>query len=75
VLPQGVDNFVNAERCTEAGVGITLMPHEVNAQAGAGAAQTLLTVRHYQTRALEIADEIGNMAEPPELVRVLESLP
>jgi UDP:flavonoid glycosyltransferase YjiC (YdhE family) len=75
VLPQGADNFVNAERCTEAGVGITLMPHEVNAEAVASAAQTLLTARHYRTRALEIADEISNMAEPHELVSVLESPP
>lgn len=56
-------------------MGITLMPHEVNAEAVASAAQTLLTARHYRTRALEIADEISNMAEPHELVSVLESLP
>lgn len=74
VLPQGADNFINAERCTEAGVGLTLQPGEVSAAAVQRATQTLLDEPRFRKRSLEVADEIANLPGSTELVDGLEAL-
>ena len=74
VLPQGANQFWNADRCAELGVAIRLLPPEVDAGAVRDAVRTLLTVPTFRERAGELAEEIAGMPAPEDVVPVLESL-
>ncbi|MDQ2826195.1 MAG: glycosyltransferase, partial [Actinomycetota bacterium] len=74
VLPQGANQFWNAERCAALGVGIRLLPHEVDAASVRRAVRAVLDDPSYRERAAALAGEIAAMPAPAEVVPLLESL-
>ena len=73
-IPQGADQFRNAERCKTAGVGNTLMPHEVSAEAVRRNVKALLGEPGFHENATKLGREIGAMPGPAEAVAALEQL-
>lgn len=71
VLPQGADQFMNAEACLRSGAGLVLAPQEVTAQAVNDAARTLLAQPVFAERARAVRAQIAAM---PEAKDVLETL-
>jgi UDP:flavonoid glycosyltransferase YjiC (YdhE family) len=67
LVPRGADQFENAERCTELGAGITLLPDEVTAAAVRDAVEMLLTGPSYRRGSRVLAAEIAAMPEPGEV--------
>lgn len=74
VLPQGANQFENAERCAALGVGIRLLPGEVDAGAVGRAVDTLLDQPEFRAQAGDVAREILVMPEPADVVASLASL-
>ncbi|GAB3738815.1 glycosyltransferase [Amycolatopsis oliviviridis] len=74
VLPQGADQFANAEALTAAGAALSLLPDELSAEAVAERTRELLP-RHGNTEhrdaARAIAGEIARMPSPDEVARTL----
>ena len=68
VVPQGADQFENAQQCVAIGVGKLLLPHELTAQAAREAVVSLLEEDQHRESARRIAQEISAMPEPPALV-------
>ncbi|HVK19883.1 MAG TPA: glycosyltransferase [Actinokineospora sp.] len=66
VLPQGADQFANAEAIHDAGAGIRLL--DVTADAIAEHANTLLRSLPHRAAARAIASEIAAMPSPEEVV-------
>ncbi|MEV4630022.1 glycosyltransferase [Micromonospora sp. NPDC049523] len=73
-LPQGADQFANADAVSAAGAGLCLLPDEVSAEAVAEHVRELLP-RHGHTghheAARTIAEEIARMPSPDEVARQL----
>lgn len=74
ILPQGANQFHNAEACESAGVGRRLLPGEVDAESVRTQIRMLLNDAGYRTRARAIADEIAAMPGPDHGVALLERL-
>ncbi len=74
VLPQGADQFANAERVVAAGAGLALTPAELSADAVASGVGALLSEARYREAARRIQSEIAAMPEPADVVPVLEAL-
>ncbi|MDQ3974646.1 MAG: glycosyltransferase [Actinomycetota bacterium] len=74
VLPQGANQFHNAEACVDAGVGRRLLPSEVTAEAVRREIRTLLEQPGYRERCRRIAKEVEDMPGPEDGVRLLERL-
>ncbi|MGB2571900.1 glycosyltransferase [Micromonospora citrea] len=74
VLPQGADQFANAEAVSAAGAGLRLLPGEVSADLVADQVARLLP-RHgdggHRDAARAVAEEIARMPAPQEVVRQL----
>ena len=64
VLPQGADQFANAERVVAAGAGLALTPAELSADAVASGAGALLSEARYREAARRIQSEIAAMPAP-----------
>jgi UDP:flavonoid glycosyltransferase YjiC (YdhE family) len=73
-LPQGADQFRNAERCRSAGAGRALWPNEVSAAAVRRDVRALLDESGYREAARRIQEEIAAMPAPSAVVSVLEKL-
>lgn len=73
-IPQGSDQFHNAERIVQTGVGLQLLPGEFGARAVRDAVRTLLEDDRFATRSQAIRHEIEQMPLPSTLVPVLEAL-
>jgi len=71
VLPQGADQFENAQQCVAIGAGKLLLPHELTAQAARQAAVSLLEDEAHRERARGVAHEISAMPDPAALVPTL----
>jgi UDP:flavonoid glycosyltransferase YjiC (YdhE family) len=71
MLPQGADQFVNAESCTATGVALAIAPDGVTAGAVHAAARRLLTEPSFATGAAALRVEIEAM---PGADQVLEGL-
>lgn len=73
LLPQGADQFANADALVTAGAAIRLRPADGHADAIADAARTLLADRggDHRAAARAIAEEIAAMPSPDEVVRTL----
>lgn len=74
VLPQGADQFANADALSAAGAGLRLLPDELSADAVAEHASTLLPHHGHaghRDAACAIAEEIARMPAPDEVVRHL----
>ncbi len=74
VLPQGANQFHNAQACVAAGVGRRLMPGEVSAEAVRREVRTLLDEPRYRDGARRIAKELAEMPGPGPAVALLERL-
>lgn len=70
-LPQGADQFVNADMVAEAGAGTQLLGAEFDAEAVAAQANKLLTDDVYRGVAGRLADEIAAMPSPADVARRL----
>jgi UDP:flavonoid glycosyltransferase YjiC (YdhE family) len=71
LLPQGADQFMNAEACARTGAALVLGPGEVTADAVTSAVRRLLAESSFAAAASQVADEIAAMPHPDD---VLESL-
>jgi UDP:flavonoid glycosyltransferase YjiC (YdhE family) len=74
VLPQGANQFNNAESCVGAGVARSLMPAEVTADAVRAAVRALIDEPSYRERARAVAGEIEAMPGPEHGARLVEQL-
>ncbi|MBB5802181.1 UDP:flavonoid glycosyltransferase YjiC (YdhE family) [Saccharothrix ecbatanensis] len=71
VLPQGADQFANAEAVTVAGAGLRLLADELDADAVAEHVRTLTQRHDHRDAARAIAEEIARMPSPDEVARRL----
>ncbi len=74
VLPQGADQFVNADVLVETGAGAKLVGPDVTADAVHGAARGLLDDSGAREVAVGVAAEIAGMPDPAAVVQRLTSL-
>ncbi|HWF34520.1 MAG TPA: glycosyltransferase [Solirubrobacteraceae bacterium] len=74
VLPQGANQFDNAEACVSAGVARSLLPGEISADGVRTAVRTLLDDSSYRERAEFVAYEIESMPGPERGARLVERL-
>src|SRR5262249_25893879 len=74
ILPQGANQFLNAEACLRAGVARSLEPGAVSLEAVRAGVTALLDEAQYRERAREVAREIAAMPGPDAGVRLLERL-
>jgi UDP:flavonoid glycosyltransferase YjiC (YdhE family) len=73
-IPQGADQFRNAERCRIAGVGKALWPHEVSALTVHRDVRAILDDPSFDEAATRLRREVEAMPAPAALVRALEQL-
>ena len=73
-IPQGADQFMNAERIVATGIGLSLMPVELTAEAVRGAVRSLLDDPRYAEAVRRQRSSIDSMPLPEEVVPVLEAL-
>ncbi|MGM1061695.1 glycosyltransferase [Saccharothrix sp. Mg75] len=71
LLPQGADQFANADAVVASGAGLLLPPGERGADAVADLALTLLADRSHRDAARVLAGEIAAMPSPAEVARRL----
>ena len=71
LLPQGADQFDNAQQCRELGVAHMLLPAELTPEAAASSVLAVLEDASYGDRARALAAEIAAMPSAAELVPVL----
>jgi UDP:flavonoid glycosyltransferase YjiC (YdhE family) len=74
LLPQGANQFTNAERCAAIGAGIRLLPAEVGPEPVRTAVRALFEQPEYRRRAGAVAAEIARMPAPGDVVPLLEAL-
>ncbi|GAB3433033.1 glycosyltransferase [Flindersiella endophytica] len=73
MLPQGADNFLNAEAAQRAGAALSLPPGEVSAAAIAAAASRLLTEPEFTAAAQRVQTEIATMPTAAEVLAGIAS--
>jgi UDP:flavonoid glycosyltransferase YjiC (YdhE family) len=71
VLPQGADQFANADGVERAGAGSALQPGSVTADAVREAAERLLSDPGFAERARRVRDEIAAMPDADAVVAQL----
>ncbi|HEX6345868.1 glycosyltransferase [Umezawaea sp.] len=71
LLPQGADQFANADAVAAAGAGLSLHPTEVSADAVTDHALSLLGRAGHREAARAVAEEIALMPSPAEVARRL----
>lgn len=74
LLPQGANQFTNAERAEALGVARCLGPPDVRPQTVRAAVRALLDDPSYRLRARAVAEEIAAMPSPGDVVPGLEEL-
>jgi UDP:flavonoid glycosyltransferase YjiC (YdhE family) len=74
IVPQGANQFHNADACSDAGVALQLKPGEVTAEAVRRDVCALLDNASYSDNATMIAGEIDEMPEPAAGVRAVRQL-
>ena len=74
-LPQGADQFLNADAVASSGAGISLMPGETTADAVRDAVIRLLADETFGDAALRTSTSIASMPSPDDVAAILESLP
>lgn len=70
-LPQAADQFLNAQACAEAGVGLTLMPGSVTAESVREATLRLLNEAKFREAAERCAVEMDRMPGPDEVAEII----
>lgn len=71
MLPQGADQFINAEACTRAGAALALHPDEFTAASVASSAERLLTQPDFTAASATIGAEIGAMPSADDALATL----
>jgi UDP:flavonoid glycosyltransferase YjiC (YdhE family) len=71
MLPQGLDQFLNADACAAAGAALVLRPDELAPAAVAHAARRLLDEPGFATAARGLAGEIAAMPGAPAVLAAL----
>jgi hypothetical protein len=71
LVPQGADQFENAEAVTAAGAGLTLLPPEQSTERLRSSLTTLLSETAYADAAAEIAAEMAAMPAADEVAATL----
>ena len=74
VLPQGADQYANADRVVSAGAGRRLLKHEMSVTAIREALLAVLSDRSYRRAAEGIKTEIRDMPDAREALRRIEEL-
>jgi UDP:flavonoid glycosyltransferase YjiC (YdhE family) len=74
MIPQGADQFVNAERCEQAGVGVRLLPDQVSAGKVRERLVALLSEGTYGRQAGRLQAEMASVPTPEEWVEPLRDL-
>jgi UDP:flavonoid glycosyltransferase YjiC (YdhE family) len=67
VIPQGADNFVNADRAVLSGAALRLLPEEVDVETVVASLHRLLDEPGFGTAAAGIAAEIADMPTPADV--------
>jgi UDP:flavonoid glycosyltransferase YjiC (YdhE family) len=73
-IPQGADQFLNAEQIVETGIGLRLMPSELTGDAVRTAVRTLVDDRRYADAVRSRRAGTEAMPMPEAVVPVLEAL-
>jgi UDP:flavonoid glycosyltransferase YjiC (YdhE family) len=73
-IPQGADQFMNAERVVEAGFGLRLKPSEFSSEAVRRSARQLIADGQFREVARTQQAAIAEMPDPSAVVPVLEAL-
>ncbi|GAC1329190.1 MAG: glycosyltransferase [Candidatus Dormibacteria bacterium] len=73
-VPQGADQFINAEAAVRSGMGIALMPDHRDPGQILAAARTVLADGSFRARALGIQAEIASMPSAEEVAPLVEAL-
>jgi UDP:flavonoid glycosyltransferase YjiC (YdhE family) len=71
VIPQGADQFDNAQAVLDAGAGARILPGELTAEATTELAGALLEDHDVLDRAAKVAQEIAGMPSPEEALQRL----
>ncbi|MDQ1424458.1 MAG: hypothetical protein QOD72_1956, partial [Acidimicrobiaceae bacterium] len=74
LIPQGADQFVNADRCVESGAAIRLLPDDVNPETVRRGIDVLLSDDSYAQAAGRLRAEIGSMPSPADWIGPLHAL-
>ncbi|MGH3925067.1 MAG: glycosyltransferase, partial [Pseudonocardiaceae bacterium] len=74
LLPQGADQFTNAEAVLDAGVGSRLLPDEFSRDAVTDKVQTLLADEAVHVAAGRLAEEVAAMPSPDDVAAHLPRL-
>jgi UDP:flavonoid glycosyltransferase YjiC (YdhE family) len=74
ILPQGANQFWNAERCVALGAGRALSPAELSPEKVGRAVRALVDDGKYRRQAGQLAVEIERMPSPGDIVPLLEHL-
>lgn len=74
LMPQGANQFWNAERCAGLGLALHLLPGEVHAGAVRDAVRALLSEPAFRARASGVAAEIATLPAPEDVVPRLKDL-
>ena len=74
LVPQGADQFYNAERVVAAGAAVQLLPDRLTADSAREAVRTLLHDTTFQRAAHRIKSELDAMPHPRQAVETLEQL-
>jgi UDP:flavonoid glycosyltransferase YjiC (YdhE family) len=74
VVPQGADQFYNAERVVAAGAAVRLMPDDLTADSARDGLRMLLRDATFRAAAHRIKNEFDAMPDPRQAVEALERL-
>jgi UDP:flavonoid glycosyltransferase YjiC (YdhE family) len=74
IVPQGADQFYNADRVVAAGAAVQLMPDRLTADSARDAVRMLLHDDTFRDAANRIKNEFDAMPDPQEAVEALERL-
>lgn len=74
IVPQGADQFYNADRAVAAGAAVQLMPDRLTADSARDAVRVLLHDDTFQAAAHRIRNEFDAMPEPRQAVEMLKQL-
>jgi UDP:flavonoid glycosyltransferase YjiC (YdhE family) len=71
VIPQGADQFINAERAVAAGAALSIAPADFNSDALRAAVERVRGDRSYAAAAARIRDEVAAMPSAAEVAAAL----
>ena len=71
IIPQGADQFLNADACTKSGAALTLAPDEANARTINSAARRLLDEPQFAVAARSVQAEIAAMPDADAVLKQL----